>query len=63
MPLQFLLLEKVVNLEVGLVDHLGVLMEGQMVADLMDRLFLDDLVEDLAVYFPVSQEEGLMVGR
>ena len=63
MPLQFLLLEKVVNLEVGLVGHLGVLMEGQMVADLMDRLFLDDLVEDLAVYFPVSQEEDLMVGR
>ena len=38
-------------------------MEDRMVADQVDCLFLDGLVEDLAVYFPVSQEEGSMVGR
>jgi len=46
-------------LEAGLADRL----EDQMVADQTGRLFLGGLVGDLAVYFPVSQEEGLMVGR
>ena len=61
MPLLFLLLEKVVNLEVGLVDRL----EGQTEVGLVDRLFVDGLVEDLAVDFLVFLEgvflEDLMV--
>ena len=62
MPLLFLLLEKVVNLEVGLVDRL----EGQTEVGLVDRFFVDGLVEDLAVDFLVFLEEvfleDLMVG-
>ena len=60
LPFGLLLLEKVANLEVGLADHLGVLMEGQMVADLVDHLFLDGLVGDLAIGFPVFRGEGFL---